>query len=431
MKIAIIGAGISGMTAAFDLQQAGHEVDIYESSNFVGGLASGFKEPQWNWSLEHYYHHWFTGDSDILGLIEELGLRDRVIFSRPKTVVYHNGSFFPLDSPLAALTFPGFRFIDMVRFGLVTVYLRYLSSWQKLEKYTAEEWMRKWYGENVYRTTYEPLLMGKFGPYYKKVNMAWMWARLKVRSTQLGTFQGGFQAFCDTFASTLHLQGVNIKLNTPVQKISPNANNGIQIETENEILNYDQCLVTTSPQLLSRIAPGLPDDYLKSFLELKHLGAVVLVLALRRRLSQEGYYWFNLPKTAGYPFLALVEHTNFVSPKNFGWDHIVYCGDYLEPDHEYFDLSKDELLKLFLPSLARFNKQFNKEWIRSSWLFKTKYAQPVPLLNHSKNIPEIRTPIQGLYFACMSQVYPWDRGTNFAVRIARDAARLMLEDQNN
>ena len=431
MKIAIIGAGISGMTAAYDLQRAGHEVDIYESSNSVGGLASGFKETHWNWSLEHYYHHWFTGDSDILGLIEELGLRDRVIFKRPKTVVYHNGSFYPLDSPLAALTFPGFRFFDMVRFGFVTIYLRYLASWQKLEKYTAEEWMRKWYGENVYHTTYEPLLMGKFGPYYKKVNMAWMWARLKVRSTHLGTFQGGFQAFSDTFANTLHLKGVNIKLNTPVQKISPNPNNGIQIETENETHNYDQCLVTTSPKLLSRMVPGLPDDYLKGLLELKHLGAVVLVLALRRRLSQEGYYWFNLPKTAGYPFLALVEHTNFISPKNFGWDHIVYCGDYLEPDHEYFDLSKDELLKLFLPSLSRFNDQFNKDWIRSSWLFKTKYAQPVPLLNHSENIPDIRTPVQGLYFACMSQVYPWDRGTNFAVKIARDAVKLMLEDEKN
>ena len=429
MKIAIIGAGIGGMAAAFDLQQAGHEVDIYEASDTVGGLASGFKEPHWNWSVEKYYHHWFTGDTAMLGLIDELGLKDRVVFPRPKTVVYHNGSFYPLDSPFAALTFPGFRFLDMVRFGLVTVYLRYLSSWQNLEKFTAENWMRKWYGDNVYQTIYEPLLMGKFGPYYKKVNMAWMWARLKVRSSRLGTFQGGFQAFCEAFAGALHLQGVTINLNTPVIKIASIHSGKIQVSTENRTVDYDQCLVTASPQLMAKLAPTLPDDYLKGLLELKHLGAVVLVLALRRRLSQEGYYWFNLPKSAGYPFLALVEHTNFISPKNFGWDNIVYCGDYLDPDHEYFNLSKEELLKQFLPSLIRFNSQFNLDWIRSSWLYKTKYAQPVPLLNHSKNIPDIKTPIPGLYFASMSQVYPWDRGTNFAVSIARKAAKYMIDDQ--
>ena len=428
MKIAIIGAGIGGMAAAYDLRQAGHEVDIYESSSTVGGLAAGFKEPHWSWSLEIYYHHWFTGDKDILGLINELGFSEKVVFPKPKTVVYHKDKFYPLDSPLAALTFPGYRFFDMVRFGLVTVYLKYLSSWKNLEKFTAEEWMRKWYGERNYETIYEPLLMGKFGPYYQEVNMAWMWARLKVRSTRLGTFVGGFQAFSDAFADALHLLGVRIHLSCPVSSITPLPISGIQLQTKNQSINYDQCLVTTSPNLLSKLAPTLPETYLKELLELKSLGAVVLILALRRRLSSEGFYWFNLPKSAGFPFLALVEHTNFVSAKNFGWDHLVYCGDYLEPDHEYFNLDKEDLLNRFIPSLSRFNPDFKPEWIRASWLVKTKYAQPVPLLNHSKNIPGIRTPMSGLYFASMSQVYPWDRGTNFAVMIARKAAKLMIGD---
>jgi len=49
-------------------------------------------------------------------------------------------------------------------------------------------------------------------------------------------------------------------------------------------------------------------------------------------------------------------------------------------------------------------------------------------VNHSKNIPAIKTPVPGVYFASMSQVYPWDRGTNFAVEIGRRAARMMLEE---
>ncbi|MCX8024804.1 MAG: oxidoreductase, partial [Thermanaerothrix sp.] len=176
------------------------------------------------------------------------------------------------------------------------------------------------------------------------------------------------------------------------------------------------------------LCPQLPPEYLQGLLGLKSMGAVVMVVSLKRRLSEQGYYWFNLPKSAGFPFLALVEHTNFVSPEHFGGDHIVYCGDYLDPDHEYFRLSKEDLLARFLPALTRFNPKFSPDWVREAWLFRTPYAQPIPLINHSRNIPAIRTPLRGLYFASMSQVYPWDRGTNYAVQIARQAARLILSD---
>jgi len=153
-----------------------------------------------------------------------------------------------------------------------------------------------------------------------------------------------------------------------------------------------------------------------------------MVLAIKHPLSEKGYYWFNLPKSAGFPFLALVEHTNFLPKEMYGGDHLLYCGDYLETDHEYFKLNQEELLERFLPALQRINPAFKPDWVRKSWLFKTNYAQPVPLLDHSKNIPAIQTPITGLYFASMSQVYPWDRGTNFAVQIGRRAARLILSD---
>ena len=158
------------------------------------------------------------------------------------------------------------------------------------------------------------------------------------------------------------------------------------------------------------------------------MGAVVIALALKHQLSEEGYYWYNLPKSAGYPFLALVEHTNYIPADKFGGDHIVYMGDYLEPEHEFFRLSQDELLERFLPVLKKFNPKFEPEWVRKAWLFRTAYAQPVPLVDHSQNIPAIKTPLEGVYFASMSQVYPWDRGTNFAVEIGRRAARLMKQE---
>jgi protoporphyrinogen oxidase len=203
--------------------------------------------------------------------------------------------------------------------------------------------------------------------------------------------------------------------------------NALSLQSEGGSLEiYDRVLVTTSPGLLAKLCPSLPESYLKGLLTLKSMGAVVMVLSLKHRLTEQGYYWFNLPKNAGYPFLALVEHTNYVPPENFGGDHIVYAGDYLEADHEYFSMSDEALLERFTPAFERFNPAFTRDWVKKVWVFKTPYAQPVPLVDHSKNIPPIETPLEGLYFASMSQVYPWDRGTNFAVEIGRKAAELIL-----
>ncbi|MEB2333502.1 MAG: NAD(P)/FAD-dependent oxidoreductase [Anaerolineaceae bacterium] len=424
MKIAIIGAGYGGLAAAYDLKKAGHTVVLLESADHVGGLAAGFKEPHWDWSVEKFYHHWFQSDDAMLGLIQELGLRDKVIFPRPLTVMYFDGKFYPFDSILNALRFPGLGYgLNKIRFGFVGLFLRMTNNWRALEQVTADAWMMKWAGKQVYERMWKPLLIGKFGPFYRDVNMAWMWARIKARTTRLGTFEGGFQRFSDLFAEQLRVMGVEIRLGTRVEAIR--RSQAARLNVDGEL--FDQVLVTSSPALLAKMSPELPENYLRGLLELKSMGAVVMTLTLKHQLSEQGYYWFSLPKEAGFPMLALVEHTNFVSSEHFGGDHIIYAGDYLELGHEYFSLTDQELLKRFLPALKRINPKFEPDWVKKIWVNKTNYAQPVPLANHSKNIPAIQTPIEGLYFASMSQVYPWDRGTNFAVEIGRRAAKIMME----
>ena len=432
MNIAILGAGFTGLSAAYDLARAGHAVTIYEAADHVGGLASGFQEPHWEWSVEKFYHHWFAGDRHVLGLIRELGWQDKVLFPRPLTVMYHAGRFYPFDSVFRAILFPGLGWgVHKVRFGLVGLYLRLTNNWRPLERVTVEDWMRRWAGNRVYEMMWQPLVIGKFGEkYYRQVNMAWMWARLKARTTRLGTFEGGFQRFADLFAERLCTMGVAIRLRTPVTYIGRRGERGPLIVRSDTEEKYDRVLVTFSPQAFAKLAPSLPASYLEGLQRLQSMGAVVMTVALKQRLSPEGYYWYNLPKSAGFPFLALVEHTNFVSPKHFGGDHIVYMGDYLEPEHEYFHLSQEELLERFLPALTRINPAFEPSWVKKAWLFRTAYAQPVPPVNHSANIPPIETPLPGLYFASMSQVYPWDRGTNFAVEIGRRAARRMMDEQD-
>ena len=447
MKVGIVGAGAGGLAAAYDLAGRGHQVTVFEADDHVGGLAAGFREPGWEWSVERYYHHWFASDRSILGLIDELGWRDRVRFLWPSTAVYHEGMFYRLDAPLSdaapgwpwldrlpgagtlargvhLLRFPALGLVDKARYGAAAVSLLLAPRWQGFEQTTADAWLERWMGRRTYRVLWQPLLEGKFGPHYKEVNMAWFWARVKARTPRLGTFVGGFQAFMEALAGEVRRRGAEIRLGTPLERIEP-AEEGLRLITRDSAGTFDQGLVTTSPGLLAKMTPSLPPQYLHGLRSLRAMGAVVMVLALRHRLSEQGVYWHNLPKAAGFPFLALVEHTNFIPPEHFGGEHIIYLGDYLDPDHEYFSLTQDELLARFLPSLTRFNPKFEPSWVRRSWLFRTPYAQPIPPVNHSRSIPPLKTPLPGLWFASMSQVYPWDRGTNFAVEVARRAAREM------
>ncbi|MBL8164845.1 MAG: NAD(P)/FAD-dependent oxidoreductase [Anaerolineae bacterium] len=432
MKVGIIGAGVAGLAAAWDLVRAGHTVEIYEAEGAVGGLAAGFRDEGWDWALEKFYHHWFESDHDILGLLEEIGQRDKVIFPRPKTSYWIDGKIVRSEMNLSLLKLP-ISFLAKIRLGLAGAYLKFLTSdWKQLEQVTADAWMRRWMGEESYARLWKPLLIGKFSERYTEVNMAWMWARIRARSLRLGSFVGGFQAFLDALAKAVMEKGATIHLKTAV--------NGIEIQEGKPALlingewrRFDRVISTSSPGLLLKLAPALTTtDYGKQMTRLESIGAVCVVLALRQSVLTDGTYWLNLPATSAdkkasqFPFLALVEHTNYQDKSHYGGDVLVYCGDYVPLDHEYFKLSDAELTQRFLPVLAQVNPEFRSDWVRKAWVFRAPYAQPVPGVGHSRNIPPLATPLPGVYWASMSQVYPWDRGTNYAVEIGRRVAREVL-----
>jgi len=429
LKMGIIGAGAAGMAAAWDLARAGHDVELFEAENTVGGLAAGFRDAGWEWTLEKFYHHWFESDKEIFRLLDEMGTRDKVLFPRPKTSYWIDGKILRSEMNGSALFLP-ISFPAIIRMGLAGVYLKFLTKdWKSLEKVTADAWMKNYMGEEAYGKFFRPLLIGKFSDRYQDVNMAWMWARIYTRSLRLGIYQGGFQAFLDDLAKAITEKGAVIHLNTPVEGIgSQDGKPTLTVNGETKV--FDRVISTGSPALMLKLAPELRDTpYGKQMADLKSIGAICVVLALKQSVLTDGTYWLNLPATSAdkrasqFPFLALVEHTNFMDKAHYGGDVLVYCGDYIPADHEYFQLSDDELVERFLPALSKVNPQFKPDWIRKSWAWRAPYAQPVPGVNHSLKIPPLKTPLSGVYWASMSQVYPWDRGTNYAVEIGREVAK--------
>lgn len=432
-RIAIIGGGLTGLTAAYNLSQTSLNLDItiYESSAKLGGLAAGFKgKPEWQWPLEHFYHHLFTNDDAIFSLTEQLRLSHLLEIHNPVTTMYFAGKNYPFDSPLRLLQFPHLSLLDKLRMGMVLAYLRFHPHppWRRFDRILAHEWLRRWMGRRAYEMLWRPMLQGKFDVYYDKINLAWFWARIYKRTPQLGYYRGGFQAFVDGLVAQLNQNLVTIYTECPVDRIAVHSDNSFMVDSQgNAAGQHDFVLSTVSPGLMTRLIPELPADYLGQLSRLTSMGAVVLTVALDRKLM-DGIYWVNVPKPAGIPFLALVEHTAMIDPVYYGGDHLLYLGNYLSADHPYFAMSSDELLAEFVPHLKAFNASFEPDWVTGAWVHKAAYAQPVPPVGYANMIPSIRTPIDGLYFASMSQVYPWDRGTNYAVEMGQNVSKMMEED---
>ncbi|MFN8421952.1 MAG: NAD(P)/FAD-dependent oxidoreductase [Anaerolineae bacterium] len=424
-SVAIIGAGFAGLSAAWDLAGAGWSVTVFDGAPKAGGLASGFKDDAWDWPLEHYYHHLFQTDRAIIGLADEIGFARSLLTLRPVSASFFRGRAYPLDGVVPILTFPGMPLVDRVRMGVVGLYLKLRKDWRPLERVTAEAWVRRWMGDRAYEAIWEPLLLGKFGPeYYRQVPMSWLWARLHARSFKLIYVAGGFQAYADALVRAVEGRGAAVRLGTPVRAVRRTAD-GLVVATDAGEAAFDRVIATTAPHVLARLSADLPADYTAQLGRLHHLGAVVFVLALRRQLMTDGTYWLNLDKRE-MPFLACVEHTNLIDVARYGGDHLVYLGDYLPTDHPAFGQSPEALLAEWLPALERINPDFRPDWVRTHWLSRVAYAQPVVPLDFSGQIPPLATPVPGLYLASMSQVYPWDRGTNFAVDIGRRVAAEVL-----
>ncbi|MBN1933140.1 MAG: FAD-dependent oxidoreductase [Anaerolineae bacterium] len=424
MKIGIVGAGITGLTAAYELGKQGHQVAVFEAEPIAGGLSSGFAVSEWGWTLDRFYRHIFGGDKEIIALAR--ALRVKLSFSRPKTSLWVNGAPYVYDNPLAVARYPNLPLWLNLRAGMVIAYLRYLvRKSARPERITAHRWLQRTLGQRAYQELWEPMLRGKFKDDFDRVNLAWFWARIVARTPQLGYFEGGFQVFINCLADAVREQDGQVRLSRPVEQIAPVDDRWALMFPDGSGETFDRVLTTTSPKGLVEMVTGLPDVIREDVVRFKSTGALVLILALKHSILTDGTYWLNLPQ-GEFPCLSMVEHTNYQDKAHYGGDVIVYLGDYLPVDAPQMSMSINELYALYRPALVKVRSEFDDSWVRAKWAFREPYAQPVPEVGHSQRIPKAEMPIlPNLYWACLHHVYPWDRGTNFAVELGQRVAAAM------
>jgi protoporphyrinogen oxidase len=431
-SIGIVGAGLAGLTAAWDLARAGHRVTVAEAAPEPGGLAGTFAYG--GSRLEKFYHHIFTTDLDVIALIKDLGLEPSLRWRETPMGIYQDGRLLKFASPLDLLRFTPLSFFNRLRFGVVILYLARLQHWEKFEYLHAETWIRRAFGEQAWAKVWGPLLHGKFGDLAPAIGMPWFYSRVHTRAgsraqgmtkESLGYLDGSFQVLHDALVRELKKLGGAVNFGERVTALRARNGKLAGWTSNHGQKNFDAVLATPAPPALAGLLPrGLKGAYWQKLAQSEYLGNVCAVLTLKRSLSP--IYWMNIPDLQS-PFIAVIEHTNFIPPATYGGKRVMYLSSYLPVTHARYRQSDARLLREYYAYLKKIVPAFTPADVAGVKVFRSPYAQPVVRAGYRDIRVGVATPLAGLFLANMAQIYPEDRGMSYSVRLGHEAAKVILK----
>jgi protoporphyrinogen oxidase len=427
----IVGAGFTGLTAAYELAKTGKKVKVIEADTVPGGLAGTFEFSD-GIRLEKFYHHWFNNDINVPELVKELGMEGDILYLPTKTGMYHSGKIWRLSSPLDLMRFTALSLLDRFRLGYLMLQVRQIKDWRSIEHLSIREWLEDLCGKKVYGVVWEPLVSAKFSVFSEMVSAVWMWKKLVLRGgtrnkkggEELAYFRGGFGRLADALAEAIQNLGSIVTYKTKVTGIIE-AGDKIEkliCEDGSEVHAQHYILTTSLPVIATILRESKQKNWVDTLRRVKYLGNICLVLRLKKSLSST--YWLNV-NDPGFPFVGVIEHTNFDSSENYNGTHIVYLSRYIATSDILWRLPSDDYYEYAFEHLKRMFPALEHDWVIDYKVWKADYAQAVTEKNYSKYVPGNDTPYINLKICTMAQIYPEDRGTNYAIREGKRIAKAL------
>jgi len=417
----IVGAGFTGLTAAYSLSKRGKQVRVIEASSRQGGLAETFEFDD-GIRLEKFYHHWFNNDEYAPKLAKELGLENEITSLPTQTGMYFKKRIWKLSTPLDLLRFKPLSLIDRIRLGLLVIKVRRIKDWKTIEHMTIREWLEPLCGKKVYSVVWNPLVTSKFSIFSESINAVWMWKKLVLRGgtrnssggEELAYFKGGFGRLTDALVSAIEKAGGVVSFGEKATGLVTEGDKIHSIRTDKSEIRAKNYLFTPALPLIADIFKGEADLlWIDSLKKVRYLGNMCIVLRLSQKLSD--IYWLNV-NDSDFPFVGVIEHTNFDPPEHYGNSNIVFLSRYLSVEDTLWSNEDEQILEFALLHLQRMFPNLERSWIQEYRVWRAEYAQPVTERNYSDNIPGHETPFENAFISSMAQIYPEDRGTNYAIR---------------
>ena len=434
MKVAIIGGGAAGLSAGYELAKRGIAVHLFERDAVLGGLAGSFQLG--GGYVEKYYHFICLHDQAYISVLQELGLHHRLKWKLTDMAQFIDGKLHSFGRPQDLLFFPHLTFADKIRFGLNIMRIKAANwdKWREIEDVPAEEWMKSTFGEDVFHTLHEPLIRLKFGEYRHKLSASWMWARIhrlgksrtKVRMREkVGYVDGGSQIVMDAMGEKIRERGGTITLNASVDQLlmSGDAVKGLVVDGKE--LPFDAVVSTVPLPALLRVLPEtLQEGYWGKLRRIDSIGVMCVFLRTARPLTK--YFWTNI-SDENIDLAGIVEYTNLNPLPHLNGDSIIYLPQYLPSTAEKFRRPNEEIIKEYTGYLKRINPSFRDEDIKDAFVFRDTYAQPICEVGFTKDIPDIKSPLEGFYLTDSSQLHPDDRTISNSIGLGQKAAALVAD----
>jgi len=425
--VAIVGGGFTGLTAAYVLAKTSRKVAVLETDSSPGGLAGTFTFAD-GVRIEKFYHHWHNHDLHVVELARELGMDGDVVRLLTNTGMFFNGRLWRLSTPLDVLRFNALSLVDRFRLGLLVFKVRHIKDWRAIEHLSIREWLEPLVGKQVYKVVWEPLIKAKFSIYADDVNAVWMWKKLVLRGStrndrgeeELAYFKGGFGRLAEALVNEIRARGGEVYFETKATDVVVKKQTISAIKTSHGEFAARQYVFTPAFPIIARILQNAADqEWLASLRKVNYLANICLVLRLKQSLSST--YWLNV-NDLGFPFVGVIEHTNLDAPHNYNDSHIAFLSRYLAKEDPVWSYSDQDYFEFALAHLKRMFPQLDPSWVIEYNVCRADYAQPVTERNYSQYVPGHKTPFDNAHISTMAQIYPEDRGTNYAIREGREIA---------